>query len=230
MLRRSRGYVPASLAAPRAARIADVLACGAELKNTFCLARDGRAWVSHHVGDLTNYATLRRFQEGIAHLAAAVRGRARRCVAHDMHPEYLSTKYAVEPAAQCSLSPCSITTPTWPRAWLSMGRPGRAVGAIFDGTGWGPDGTVWGGELLVGDLRGCERVGALRSVPMPGGAMAIRQPWRMAAAWLAAASGDEPRLPKGLAGRVSGRAWRPGARARPQRCRLAADLEHGAAV
>ena len=207
MLRRSRGHVPDSLALPLASG-PDVLACGAELKSTFCLARAGRAWVGHHIGDLRNYETLRSFTEGIEHFQRlfAVRPRV---VAHDLHPEYLSTKYALEREAvelvgvqhhHAHLAACLA----------EHGESGPAVGAIYDGTGWGPDGTVWGGELLAGDLRGFERAGMLFPVRMPGGEAAVRQPWRMACAWLVAlAQGDgpAPALPATLQDAVDPRAW-----------------------
>jgi hydrogenase maturation protein HypF len=207
-LRRSRGYVPASLAIGGGGTPRPLLACGAELKSTFCLAKGERAWVSHHIGDLENYETLRSFTDGIAHFERlfAVRPEV---VAHDLHPEYLSTKYAQERdgvpliAVQhhhAHLAACLAehgeTDPTRP-----------ALGAIFDGTGYGTDGTVWGGEFLLGDLRTFTRVGTLVAVPLPGAAAAIRQPWRMACAWLWAALGDFPALPATLAGAVTPRAW-----------------------
>ena len=205
-LRRSRGYVPAALALPGAGTPRPLLACGAELKNTFCLARGERAWVSHHIGDLENYETLRSFVEGIEHFGAlfAVEPEV---VAHDLHPEYLSTKYALERDGveligvqhhHAHLAACLA----------EHGEPGPALGAIFDGTGYGLDGTVWGGELLLGDVRAFRRVGSLLPVALPGGASAIRQPWRMACSWLSAAvDGGEPDLPASLAGRVDPRAW-----------------------
>jgi hydrogenase maturation protein HypF len=189
ILRRSRGYVPAAVSLPGAGTPRPLLACGAELKNTFCLAKRERAWVSHHIGDLENYETLRSFTEGIEHFKRlfAVEPEV---VAHDLHPEYLSTKYAVD------LDGIELVGVQHHHAHLAAclaehGEPGPALGAIFDGTGYGPDGTVWGGELLVGNLRSFERVGFLAPVRMPGGARAIKQPWRMACSWLVA-SGIEP--------------------------------------
>jgi hydrogenase maturation protein HypF len=189
ILRRSRGYVPSALSLPSVGTRRPLLACGAELKNTFCLARGTRAWVSHHIGDLENYETLRSFTEGIAHFARlfAVEPEV---VAHDLHPEYLSTKYALE------LDGVELIGVQHHHAHLAAclaehGDPGPAIGVIFDGTGYGLDGTVWGGELLYGDVAAFRRVGALRPVPLPGGARAIKQPWRMACAWLVA-SGIEP--------------------------------------
>jgi hydrogenase maturation protein HypF len=127
-------------------------------------------------------------------------------VAHDLHPEYLSTKYAQE------LDGVRLVGVQHHHAHLAAclaehGETGPAVGAIFDGTGHGDDGTVWGGELLLGDLTGFERVGQLHPVRLPGGAMAVRQPWRMACAWLGEALGEAPALPRALAGRVEPAAW-----------------------
>ncbi len=192
LLRRSRGYVPAALRLPLDCG-RHLLACGAELKNTFGVAKAADAWVGHHVGDLKNYETLRSFAAGIDHFQRlfAVEPQV---VAHDLHPEYLSTKHALELA---ELEPIGVQHH---HAHLAAclaehGELGPAIGAIFDGTGYGGDGTVWGGELLFGDLRGFERAGFLFPVRMPGGEAAIRQPWRMACAWLAAAEAEPPSLP-----------------------------------
>jgi hydrogenase maturation protein HypF len=206
VLRRSRGYVPASISLPGAGAPRPLLATGAELKNTFCLARGRRAWVSHHIGDLENYETLRSFTEGIDHFGAlfAVEPEV---VAHDLHPEYLSTKYALERDGveligvqhhHAHLAACLA----------EHDEAGPALGAIFDGTGYGLDGTVWGGEFLLGDAREFRRVGSLLPVALPGGASAIKQPWRMACSWLSVAfDGGEPFLPASLAPRVDRRAW-----------------------
>ncbi|HUA02731.1 MAG TPA: carbamoyltransferase HypF [Solirubrobacteraceae bacterium] len=195
ILRRSRGYVPAALTLPGDGARRGILACGAELKNTFCLARGGRAWVSHHIGDLENYETLRSFTEGIEHFGRlfAVEPEV---VAHDLHPEYLSSKYALD------LDGVELVGVQHHHAHLAAclaehGEPGPALGAIFDGTGYGLDGTVWGGELLFGDLRSFRRVGSLLPVALPGGARAIKQPWRMACSWLVASDIQPPA------------AWRP---------------------
>jgi hydrogenase maturation protein HypF len=189
MLRRSRGYVPGSLRLPVAAR-RHVLACGAELKSAFCLAKGERAWVGHHIGDLQNFETLRAFTEGIAHFESLF-AVAPDVVAHDLHPEYLSTKVALEREG------VELIGVQHHHAHLvaclgEHGETGPAAGAVYDGTGYGSDGTVWGGELLTGDLHGFERVGSLHPVRMPGGEAAIRQPWRMACAWLLAAGATTP--------------------------------------
>jgi hydrogenase maturation protein HypF len=205
-IRRSRGYVPASVPLPEPAP-RPLLACGAELKNTFCLAKGSRAWVGHHIGDLSNYETLRSFSEGIEHFERLF-AVAPEVVVHDLHPEYLSTKYALERDGvelvgvqhhHAHLAACLA----------EHGCSEQAVGAIFDGSGYGTDGTVWGGELLVGDLGGFRRAGHLLPVRLPGGERAIREPWRLACAWLLAAGGSEtPAIPAGLRERVSERAWR----------------------
>jgi hydrogenase maturation protein HypF len=162
-----------------------VLACGAELKNTFCLAQGRHAFVSHHVGDLENAETLRSFTEGIAHFRRLFDIEPR-VIAHDLHPEYLSTKYALDLADDQGLDPIGVQHHHAHIAacLADNGESGPVIGVAFDGTGYGPDGTIWGGEFLVADLAGYVRGGHLAPVPMPGGAAAIRQPWRMAAAYL----------------------------------------------
>ena len=202
MLRRSRGFVPASVRLPGGAP-RPILACGAEQKNTFCLAKDDRAWIGHHVGDLENYETLRSFIDGIEHfeLLFAVTPEV---VAHDLHPEYLSTKYALERDGVETIG-VQHHHAHLAAALAEHEELGQAVGAIFDGTGYGDDGTIWGGELLVGDCAGYRRAGHLLAVRMPGGAQAVRQPWRMACAWLDAAGEHEP--PPALASVVDGRTW-----------------------
>jgi hydrogenase maturation protein HypF len=206
VLRRSRGFVPASLSLPEpAAR--PLLACGAELKNTFCVAKGDRAWVGHHVGDLRDAETLGSFRDGIEHIERLF-DVAPEVVAHDLHPDYLSSGYALERDGvelvgvqhhHAHLAACLA----------EHGVTGRAVGAIYDGAGYGLDGTVWGGEILVGDLHGFERAGHLSPVRLPGGDRAAREPWRMACAWLVAAgsgSGGE-RVPQRLRGAVDETRW-----------------------
>ena len=205
LLRRSRGYVPGHLALPVRA-LKPVLGCGAELKSTFCLARRDRAWVGHHIGDLKNYETLSSFTEGIEHFERlfAVEPAV---VAHDLHPDYLSTRYALEREApehvgvqhhHAHLAACLA----------EHGETGTAVGAIYDGTGYGTDGTAWGGELLVGGLADVERRGMLAPVRLPGGDAAVREPWRMACAWLAAACAEErPPIPPRLRDHVRESDW-----------------------
>ncbi len=209
LLRRSRGYVPASLALPDIAE-RPILACGAELKNTFCVAKGRRAWVSQHIGDLENFETLCSFTEGIEHFQRLF-AVTPEVLVHDLHPEYLSSKYAIEREGVEILG-VQHHHAHMAACLAEHAELGTAVGAIFDGTGYGVDGTIWGGELLVGDMADFRRVGALLPVRLPGGARAIREPWRMACAWLAlAAEGaspeQEPEIPRSLSGRVDERAW-----------------------
>jgi hydrogenase maturation protein HypF len=194
LLRRSRGYVPRDLELPVAAA-QPILACGAQQKNTFCLAKRSRAWVSHHIGDLEHFSAFQAFREGVGHFERlfAVEPTV---VVYDLHPGYLSTQYALEREAAAHLG-VQHHHAHLAAVLAEHETTMPAVGAIFDGTGYGTDGTIWGGELLVGDLWGFERVGALWPVRMPGGAAAIREPWRMAFAWLAEAFG-EPQRPRGL--------------------------------
>ncbi|HWG14885.1 MAG TPA: carbamoyltransferase HypF [Streptosporangiaceae bacterium] len=188
VLRRSRGYVPEPLRVGARFR-RPVLACGAELKNTFCLAKDDLVVLSHHIGDLENAETLRSYTEGIEHLGRLF-GIEPAVVAHDLHPEYLSTKYALD------LDGVELVGVQHHHAHIAScladnGADGPVIGVAFDGTGYGLDGTIWGGEFLVAGLDGFDRAGHLAPVPMPGGAAAIRQPWRMAAAYLAEPEGTE---------------------------------------
>jgi hydrogenase maturation protein HypF len=209
LLRRSRGYVPASIPLPGAGTSAPLVACGAELKSTFCVAKGRRAWVSHHIGDLANFETLRSFTAGIEHFQRLF-DVVPEAVAYDLHPEYLSTKYA-HGRDGVSLIGVQHHHAHFAACLAEHGEadPARpAVAAIFDGTGYGPDGTVWGGELLLGDIAAARRVGWLMPVPLPGGERAIREPWRMACAWLVVAGCARPEPPAGLRGRVDPARWR----------------------
>ena len=200
-LRRSRGYSPAPLrvAVPFARH---TLACGGELKNTFCLAKDSHAFPSHHVGDLENYETLRSFREGVEHYCQLFDVHPE-LVAYDLHPEYLSTKYAREleegglPAVGIQHHHAHIAS-----CLADNERPAaeRVIGVALDGTGYGTDGAVWGGEFFEGSLEGgFVRLGHLEYMPLPGGTAAIRQPWRVALARLVTLYGEEETLKLPLA-------------------------------
>lgn len=190
-IRRSRGYTPEPL---RIGVVAgeSVLGCGAELKNTFCLLRGAEAFPSHHVGDLENAETLRAYVDGIEHLGRLL-DVTPAVLAHDLHPEYLSTKYAL---ARAETEPgLRLVGVQHHHAHLAAclaenGEAGPAIGIACDGLGYGPDGVLWGGEVFEVSLTGFRRLAHLEPVPLPGGATAIRQPWRMAASWLHATGTD----------------------------------------
>jgi hydrogenase maturation protein HypF len=181
-VRRSRGYAPEPLPLPRpAAR--PVLAVGAELKSTVAVASGRSVVVSHHLGDLEHTATHTAFLQAVAHLLH-LRDVEPAIVAHDLHPEYLSTKFAADldlPLLGVQHHHAHVAS-----CLAEHGELGPVVGVAYDGLGWGTDGTAWGGELLVCDLDGFERVGHLTPVALPGGPAAIREPWRMAVSWAGA--------------------------------------------
>ncbi|MBC7929286.1 MAG: carbamoyltransferase HypF [Rubrivivax sp.] len=189
ILRRSRGYAPAPVAvAFKFGR--EILACGAELKSTFCLARDRHAFVSHHIGDLENLETLRSYEHGIEHFKRLFHLQPD-VVAYDLHPEYLSTKYALA----LDEIPDKIGVQhhhAHVASCMADNRiEGEVIGVAMDGLGFGADGSLWGGEFFVADFCDAERVAHLDYVPMPGGARAVREPWRMAAVYLHRAMGDD---------------------------------------
>jgi hydrogenase maturation protein HypF len=202
IMRRSRGYVPEPVRL-RTPVARPLLGCGAELKNTFCLGKGDRAFVSHHIGDLENYQTFRSFTEGIAHFRRLF-DVTPQVVAHDLHPEYLSTKYALE-CEDVELVAVQHHHAHIASCLADNGEEGPVIGVAFDGTGYGPDGTIWGGEFLIADLAGFSRAGSLDPVPLPGSAAAIRQPWRMAAVYLSAAYPDGPPDELGVVARNAGR-------------------------
>ncbi len=185
VLRRSRGYAPEPIPLPFVAA-RPVLAVGAELKSTVSVAKGRIVVPSHHIGDLEHLATHRSFVQALDHLSRLY-GVEPGVVAHDLHPEYLSTKLALDlglPTVGVQHHHAHVAA-----CMVEHGRTEPVLALAFDGLGFGPDGTLWGGELMVADLTGYERLGHLATVPMPGGVAAIREPWRMAAAWLAATAG-----------------------------------------
>ncbi|MBA2691464.1 MAG: carbamoyltransferase HypF [Rubrobacter sp.] len=198
-LRRSRGYAPAPLGVAESFG-RHILACGGELKNTFCVAKEGHVFMSHHIGDLENYETLRSFREGIEHFCGLFDIQPE-VVAYDLHPEYLSTKYARELEEEGMTAVGIQHHHAHIASCLADNeRPGgeRAIGVAFDGTGYGTDGAVWGGEFFEGSIEeGFERRGHIGYAPLPGGSAAIREPWRMAVSHLVGLYGEEEavRLP-----------------------------------
>jgi hydrogenase maturation protein HypF len=187
-IRRSRGFIPEAIALPvTAAR--PILAVGAELKNTFCLARGTEAFLSPHLGDLDTELAYAAFRTDIE-LYRSMLGVVAETVAHDLHPEYLSTKWALEQDAV--LIGVQHHHAHAAACLAEHGEPESALALVFDGTGFGTDGTLWGGELLRCDLSAFERVAHLRAVPLPGGEAAIREPWRMAASYLELAGRPVP--------------------------------------
>ena len=190
ILRRARGFAPRPVDLGTNGEV--VLGVGAELKNTVCLAADRAAHVSAHVGDLENEATLRAFEGAVADLLSLTRA-APVAVAHDLHPEYLSTKFAlaqdIAPTVGIQHHHAHLAS-----CLADNGHDAPVVGVTFDGFGWGTDATLWGGEFLVGDASAYVRAAHIRPVGVPGGVQAVREPWRMAVAHLVAADESHDRI------------------------------------
>lgn len=187
--RRSRGYVPRAVRIPFDA--GEILAVGGELKNTFCLTRGNEAFVSQHIGDLKNEATLDNFRLSIRHMKEILEI-SPTAFASDLHPDYLSTREAQEFSSRYGL-PLVMVQHHHAHMASCMAEnllDGEVIGVVFDGSGLGDDGTTWGGEFLVGGYAKVRRAGHLRHVRLPGGDAAAREPWRMAVAWIYNAIGD----------------------------------------
>ncbi len=187
VLRRARGYAPAPFMLNR--EIVPVLACGGEQKNTFCLTKGRYAFLSHHIGDLENMETMTAFKQEIA-LYKKLFDIEPEVIVHDLHPEYLSTKFASEQAG-IPLIGIQHHHAHVAACMAEHGLDGKVIGVSFDGTGYGNDGHIWGGEFLVSDYLDFRRVGHLAYVPMPGGARAVREPWRMAVSYLSRTFGPD---------------------------------------
>ena len=180
LLRRARGFVPRPVPLGRGGPA--VLGVGAEMKSTVCLGLGDEAHLSVHLGDLEDPLTLRAFETAVADLLE-LSGAEPALVVHDRHPEYLSAKFArsqtLAPAVEVQHHHAHLAACLADNAF-----DGPAIGVVFDGLGWGDDGTLWGGEFLVGDATGVHRAAHLAPVPLPGGTAAIREPWRMAVSHL----------------------------------------------
>jgi hydrogenase maturation protein HypF len=178
-IRRSRGYSPFPLNLPASGKPA--LGVGAELKNTFCLTKENYAFLSQHIGDLKNYQTLQSFEKSIHHFENLFRIQPE-LIAHDLHPNYLSTRYAL---ARCKGSSLETVPVQHHHAHIAACLADNLVhgnepviGVAFDGIGYGDDGAIWGGEFLIADYHGYQRVGQVSNFLLPGGDLAIQQPWR----------------------------------------------------
>jgi hydrogenase maturation protein HypF len=191
VLRRSRGYVPRPLQLSESVA-RPVLACGAHLKNTFCIAVDDRAYLGPHIGDLENLAADEAMRGAIARMERFL-GVSPEVIAHDLHPGYQSTAYALErpeePKVAVQHHHAHVAS-----AIAEHGLTGPVLGLAFDGTGDGGDGTAWGGEFLLADLHGFERLATMRPLPLAGADAAIRRPWRLALALLDDAFDGRPPL------------------------------------
>lgn len=189
VLRRSRGYAPFPVRLPFA--VPPILAVGGELKNTFCLTRDIYAFLSQHIGDMENAETLASFEQSVAHFQRLFRIQPQ-AIAHDTHPEYLSTKWAQEQSERTGIPLHSVQHHHAHMAacMAENGLTERVIGVSWDGTGYGLDGAIWGGEFLVGNYGEFQRAAFFRYVRLPGGEAAIRRPYRMALSHLFHAFGE----------------------------------------
>ena len=192
VLRRSRGFVPQTI--DLGIELQEVLAFGGELKNTFCLTKGRYAILSQHIGDLENYETMQFFAETLANLKHVFKV-APRVAAYDLHPGYMSTRMAMASGIEHKIGVqhhhAHIAS-----CMAENHLQGKVLGVAMDGTGFGTDGTIWGGEFLLADFAGFTRRAHLRNVLLPGGDAAVRQPWRMALSYLRDAFGQQ--LPSGL--------------------------------
>ena len=178
-LRRSRGFVPVPVFLKK--EVPSVLAVGGELKNTICLTRANQAFLSQHVGDLENLESYRFFEEAVEHLGRVLEIKPQ-AIVYDLHPDYFSTKWALSqklPKFGVQHHHAHIAS-----CMAENGLEGKVIGLALDGTGYGTDECIWGGEVLVAGYEDFERAAHLEYVPLPGGAEAIREPWRMALSYL----------------------------------------------
>jgi len=185
--RRARGLVPMGIPIPGHSH--SVMALGGEMKNTFCITRQGEAFLSQHWGDLDHYGNYRKFLQGIERFKSMLAVEPR-VIAHDLHPNYQTTRWAREqkniPRVEVQHHYAHMAA-----AMAENGLEGEVIGLICDGTGWGTDGAVWGCEILVGDYRQYRRAAHLKYLPLPGGDLTARKPYRMAFVYLLETLGEE---------------------------------------
>ncbi|MFZ5995541.1 MAG: carbamoyltransferase HypF [Thermodesulfobacteriota bacterium] len=186
-IRRARGYVPVPIMLKE--NMFEILACGGELKNTICLTKGQNTFLSQHIGDLENLETLESFTEVIEHLKRILEI-SPKIIAYDLHPEYLSAKYAL---SQNDMTKYGIQHhhAHIVSCMAEHGLNEKVIGLAMDGTGYGTDGAIWGGEILIARRDSFERAGHLDYVPLPGGAAAIKEPWRMAVSYLYQTYGED---------------------------------------
>jgi hydrogenase maturation protein HypF len=188
LVRRARSYAPYPIRLPF--ETSQILGCGAEERNTFCLTKDNYGFVSQHIGDMENMETLEHFENTISlykrlfHVEPEI-------VAHDLHPDYLATKYARELGESgMKLVPVQHHHAHIASCLADNGLESSVIGVAFDGTGMGADGNIWGGEFLVADCRSFRRAGHLEYLPLPGGAAAIKRPYRIAIGYILTLLGE----------------------------------------
>jgi len=188
LVRRARSYAPYPI--HLTFEVKQVLGCGAEMKTTFCLTRDNHAFLSQHIGDMENIETLEHFDNTISLYKRLFRIEPE-IVAHDLHPDYLATKYAQElDNSGTKLIPVQHHHAHIASCMVDNGLESPVIGVAFDGTGMGNDGHIWGGEFLVADYRSFSRVGHLEYLPLPGGDAAIKRPYRIAIGYILSLLGE----------------------------------------
>lgn len=191
LVRRARGYAPHPIRLNFSSQ--QILGCGAELKNTFCLTRDKYAFLSQHIGDMENLETMEHFKDTIGLYKNLFRIKPN-IIAHDLHPDYLSTKYAKELASESAdirLVPVQHHHAHIVSGMVDNELESPVIGVAFDGTGFGTDGNIWGGEFLVADYQQFTRMGHIEYLPLPGGALAIKKPYRIAIGYLLSLFGED---------------------------------------
>jgi len=187
IIRRSRGYIPQPIFLHK--EFPQILACGAELKNTICLTKGKNAFISQHIGDLKNMESFEFFDLTVRHLKRILDIEPE-IIAYDLHPDYLSTRYALEQSG-VKLIGVQHHHAHIASCMLEHGIEEPVIGLSFDGTGYGTDGKTWGGEVLLVDGAKFSRLAHFDYVPMPGGNMAIKEPWRMAISYLYHTFGED---------------------------------------